>query len=161
MIDQTELKNILRYEPETGKFIWIYSLHRTRIGTEAGSYMRDGYKRIKIGNKGYVASRLAWLYMTGEWPKHDIDHKDTDKKNDKWENLREATDAEQARNRNVKRNNVSGYKGVRQATSGRYEAAIKLNGKYKYLGMYDTPEEAADAYADAAVEAYDEFARFT
>jgi hypothetical protein len=161
MITQEYLKSILYYDPETGLWVWIKNFHSRRVGKEAGSYTNEGYKRIKIDGKEYRSARLIWFYMTGEWPENLIDHKDTNKTNEKWTNLREATNAEQCRNRNVKSNNISGYKGVKQTTSGKFEASIKIENKYKYLGSFNTPEEAADAYADAAVEAYGEFARFS
>ena len=79
--------------------------------------------------------------------------------NNKNKQQREASRAENTRNRNAKLTSLIGLKGVRLTTSNKYEANIKLNGQFKYLGTFDTPKEAATAYANAAKEAYGEFAR--
>ncbi len=157
--DQEYLKSILYYDPLSGKWTWLKHYYKRLIGKEAGQIKQTGYRIIKINNKEYMSARLACLYMTGEWPKEEMDHKDTIKLNDKWENLREASRAENTRNRNAKLTSLIGLKGVRLTTSNKYEANIKLNGQFKYLGTFDTPKEAATAYANAAKEAYGEFAR--
>lgn len=82
MLTQSELKNKLTYNPETGLF--------GRKNKIAGSLRPNGYIQIGINKKLFRAHRLAFLYMTGEWPKSDVDHIDMDRKNNKWANLREA-----------------------------------------------------------------------
>lgn len=159
-LSQEYLKSILAYDPETGVWIWKIHYFIRLVGAVAGSIKQDGYRQIKIGNVDYMSARLACLYMKGRWPIEEMDHKDTNRSNDKWENLREATRAENTRNRNAKVTSLIGLKGVKLTTSGKYEAAIRSKEDYKYLGTFDTPEEAAKAYADAATEAYGKFARY-
>lgn len=161
MIDLTQvyLKSILIYDPKTGIWIWKTHYFKRLIGEIAGSIKQDGYRRIKINNKDYMSARLACLYMKGRWPLEEMDHKDTIRNNDEWDNLREATRAENTRNRNAKIGTTIGFKGVKLTSSGKYEANIKINGSFKYLGSFDDPQKAANAYAKAAKDAYGEFAR--
>lgn len=104
MINQAYLKSILDYEPETGIFRWKIVKRGWRgktiafPGDRAGHIERDGYWRISIDGKFYLMHRLAWLWMTGDWPEIVIDHKDRDKGNNKWANLRDATYSENSRN---------------------------------------------------------------
>jgi len=160
-LSQEYLKSILSYDPETGIWIWKTHYFIRLVGAVAGSVKkRDGYRRIKINNIEYMSARLACLYMKGRWPIEEMDHEDTIRSNDKWINLREATRADNTRNRNAKITSIIGLKGVKLTTSGKYEAAIRSKENYQYLGTFDTPEEAAKAYADAAKLAYGEFARY-
>jgi hypothetical protein len=126
----------------------------------AGSVYANGYRYIQIDNISYRTGRLAWLYMTGEWPAAMVDHEDTDKANDAWRNLRLASNSQNQANRGVPSNNTSGTKGVRFETSrGKWRAQIVVNGRSKNLGRYATREEAMEAYATAAKAAWGEFAR--
>jgi hypothetical protein len=91
-ITYEKLKSLLTYDPNTGIFIYNYRHGAWALkGSEAGRCDKDGYLIITINKKAYSAHRLAWLYMTGEHPKEFIDHKDGNKSNNKFENLREAT----------------------------------------------------------------------
>ena len=94
MITQERLKQLYRYEPDTGRFIRIYSKQRPdTIGRIAGAPHGNGYLEITIDGRTYYAHRLAWLYMTGAWPKGQIDHKNCIRYDNKWENLRDCTPA--------------------------------------------------------------------
>ena len=99
--------------------------------------------------------------MTGDWPKDQIDHRDGDPLNDAFDNLREATNAENCRNRSVKVTNRLGIKGVSKAVGKRhgYQTAICVDGKKKYLGYFKTPELAKAAYDAAAARVHGAFAR--
>ena len=68
MITQSELKNILHYNQDTGVFTWI------KNSIVAGTVEKKGYIAIKINRKSYKAHRLAWLYIYGNFPKEQIDH---------------------------------------------------------------------------------------
>ena len=96
--------------------------------------------------------------MTGQWPKEEIDHKDTDKNNNKWVNLREATHAENNQNSDVRRDNPLGFKGVKRQRN-RFTARIVAGKNRYYLGSFLTVEEAAKAYDEAALRLHGEFAR--
>lgn len=115
MLTQERLKEIIKYSPETGEF--VYLAHRKggsgiKAGDVAGDLCMYGYRRIGIDGKRYRACRLAWLYMTGEWPEKHVDHKNGIRSDDRWENLRSASVRENAFNRGVSDRNSVGIKGV-------------------------------------------------
>lgn len=94
--------------------------------------------------------------MTGEWPKHHVDHANGDRDDNRWVNLREATWSENKWNSKTPRNNTTGVKGVSRL-KGRFRARVMVHGDYKFLGYFDTIEEAANARFAAAEEAHGEF----
>lgn len=108
--------------------------------------------------KSYKAHRLAWLYMHGELPDKSIDHINGLKTDNRIANLRLATNAQQKQNRPRNLNNSSGYKGVARAET-KWRARINANGRHYYLGRFDTPEDAHNAYVAAAHRLHGEFAR--
>ena len=152
---QEELKTLLHYDPETGAFTWLSG---NRLGKIAGAKHQKGYIRITIRPNQYYASRLAWFYMIGEWPSADIDHKDLNKSNNSWSNLRMATRSENMGNISHHSDNASGFKGV-SFHKYRWVARISKDKKMYSLGRFKTKEEAAEAYARAAAELYGDFAR--
>jgi len=88
MITQSELKRVLNYDPETGIWIWKINISRkVKAGFVAGTIEPSGYKNICIYGKTYRSSRLAWFYMEGYLPEHEIDQKDRNPRNEKWDNL--------------------------------------------------------------------------
>jgi len=93
MITQKELKELLHYNPDTGIFTrLIKTASSVQIGDVAGcKHKANGYIIINVLGIPYRAHRLAWLYMTGRWPKHQVDHDDHIRHNNKWSNLFEAT----------------------------------------------------------------------
>lgn len=150
------LKDAIHYAPDTGIFTWRIPCANQRKGTLAGYTAPDGRKYISVGTNRVFAHRLAWLYMTGRWPDGPIDHINRDPSDNRWCNLREATHSQNTTNRATK--NASGYKGVRKHWTGRYEAYISVDGKQKYLGGFDNPEDAHLAYRAAAHRYFGEFA---
>ena len=160
MLTQQRLKSLLKYDPETGEFRWIKNYHRRKRGDVAGTEMDHGYIRIKIDQKPYRAHRLAWFYMTGEWPKDQIDHKNNIRSDNRWSNLREAANSQNVSNRKTGGNSDTGYRGVVPRASSKYKAQIRHKGRLIDLGIYDCPKEAHEAYCKAAKELYGEFARF-
>ena len=154
-----ELKAILRYDPETGEFWWRVSRKGIRLGRPAGR-VTGRYRQIGIDGRHYYAHRLAWLYMTGEWPSDDIDHIDGDRLNNRFSNLREASRAQNMANGRTPATNTSGFKGVSfDRQRGRWQAFIKIDGKTKNLGRFKTPEDAHAAYVAAAHQKSGNFAR--
>jgi len=117
----------------------------------AGSIGQDGYWFITICGKRYAASRLAWFYVYGEWPKNVIDHKDHDITSNSIANLRDISCAENSQNQ-VKphKDSSTGFLGVRfHAHKNLYQARIQTGGKRIALGCYKTAEEAHEAYVSA------------
>lgn len=141
----------LAYNPLTGIF--------TRNGIVAGTVNAQGYVQIKIDNHLYLAQRLAWWIITGEWPENDIDHKNRNKQDNRFINLREATDPENQRNRGRQKNNKSGFKGVSWNTGRKAWLAMIHDGtRNKNLGYFASRENAAIAYDVAALKYHGEFA---
>lgn len=160
-LTQAKLKDVLEYDPLTGEFLWRQTLGGRFAGTKAG-YQRPGsYLFIRIDGDLHRAHRLAWLYVHGKMPVGDLDHIDGDGGNNAISNLRIATRSQNnANKRREDKRNRSGFKGVSwNAACGRWQAHIKVNRKSKYLGLFDTPEEAHLAYCAAAKAAFGEFAR--
>lgn len=144
------LNDLLSYDPETGVFRWKKSTsNRVKVGDIAGTAQNQGYRVIKIDGSKYLAHRLAWKMHYGNDPKDYIDHINGIKNDNRIQNLRECTHAENLRNRGKNKNNKSGYKGV-YLIGSKYKAQIGLIGKITYLGLYDTAEEAHKAYKKAA-----------
>jgi len=161
-ITETRLRQALSYDPSTGNFTWIAPPKRmpNLLGLVAGGKTDFGYIRIKIDGRDYPAHHLAWLYMTGEWPMMDIDHRDTIRSNNRWNNLRQASASQNAANRRRPSSNTSGHKGVtwhRQCK--RWQVCLRVGGVNYYLGLYDTPGAAKAAYDAKQTELAGEFAR--
>jgi hypothetical protein len=153
------LRKILRYEPTTGKWFWLRKSANMDIGDEAGSLHKYGYIHIHIDQTIYKAHRLAWLYQKGRMPKSDIEHKDRNKSNNRWTNLRLANDSKNQANTSVRIDNTTGFKSVQlRKDSGKYRVRIQVRGKRVTLGHFDTPELAHAAYVAAAKKHFGEFA---
>lgn len=152
------VRSILNYDPQTGIMMWIRTISNRAQKGHIVVYKTNGYAAVRICGKLYRVHRLAWLIMTGSWPEFEIDHKDRDRSNNRWDNLRPATRAENARNTNA-HNDGSGCKGVSfHAQSGKWRSRIFMEGKEKSLGLYQTKEDASAAYNAAAVNCFGDFA---
>lgn len=158
MITQEYLKTILHYNPLNGVFTWLDGTPNNPENVHNGFVNTKGYLMLQIKGKHYRQHRLAWLYMTGSWPKNQIDHKDTIKHHNVWENLREADNQLNHYNLNKPKNNTSGAKGVRKLKHGKFSARIKHNQKEIHLGTYDSLELASEAYFEKSKELAKEFA---
>lgn len=157
------LRSILDYEPTTGVFVWkdgFRNKRRTSMsGQKAGHHSRIGYTLINIDRSIYFAHRLAYLWMTSDWPPSRIDHINRDKTDNRWCNLRAATPSQNGANRDAPPLNTSGYKGVSWAPwAKKWRAEIRCNGARFRLGYFDSPELADAAYRSAADLHFGEFA---
>lgn len=152
ILTQDQLKSQLDYNPQTGVFTRkVHLSNFAKNKKTIGKYYK-GYHYISVLNKQYLAHRLAWLYVTGEWPKNHIDHIDGNRANNKFDNLRDVTNAENHQNiYKANSNNKNGLLGASQSNKRykKYQARIKHNYKTYCLGTYDTPEEAHLAYVKA------------
>lgn len=161
-IDVAELRRRVRYDPLTGKLYWQADPPKNhQVGDELPT--RDngnGYIYATFERRGYGVHRLAWAITYGYWPRAEIDHRDTDKTNNRLVNLREATRAQNQWNAPIDRRNTSGFKGASwHKDKGRWRAFIHQNGRHISLGYHDSPEEAHAAYLRAAVALRGDFAR--
>lgn len=142
---QIELLTMLSYDPIIGKFTWLINKGNKKIGDIAGSINGKGYLCIQLNGRKYLASRLAFLYMTGSFPNNLVDHIDHDPSNTIWTNLREATFTENNQNKSKNKNNTTGIKGVSwDSNSNRWKAQIYYNNKKKHLGLFSSKEEAKE-----------------
>ncbi len=161
MLMQDRLKQLLSFNPETGDFVRLTrAATRIHIGDVVkGCNNGEGYLRIRIDRRAYMAHRLAWLYMTGEWPKAQIDHINMDRADNRFCNLREATNAQNKANSRAHRSNLSGAKGI-TSVRRKFRAQVEVAGIPIYLGYFNTRDEAHAAYMIAAAKKYcGEFAR--
>jgi hypothetical protein len=152
----------LHYDPETGDFRWLKRMGQwVRAGDLAGGVNQTHrYRNITINGINYTAHHLAWLYMTGNWCRSMIDHRDMNRANNSWSNLRRANRSTNNANRARQRNNSSGFKGVSlDRRTGRWRAQTAKNGRKLFLGSFATPQAAHAAYEAAARELFGEFAR--
>ena len=142
-----ELKRLYNYNPTDGLFTRKISNNtRYPVGQIAGTKNHhSGYVYIKINGKRYSAHRLAWLYVHGEFPNGEIDHKDRDKSNNRILNLRDFTRSENMLNTGLQSNNKTGIKGVSMRSNGKFVARVGLNNKRIQLGTFATKEEAGEA----------------
>lgn len=158
MLTQDNLKQLLQYNPLTGDFIWLKS--RLFKGKKAGYISSDGYLLIGIENKKYAAHRLAWLYMTGELPMTTLDHIDTIKHNNKWNNLRKATISQNSCNTKLYSNNTSGVKGiVWNKRNAKWAVQITIHKKSTFGGYFKNLDEAILAIQNLREILHKEFAR--
>lgn len=158
-LSQQRLKEVLHYDQESGEFTWLVpTSNRVKVGQVAGNSTGHEYHRIRIDGGLYYAHRLAVLYMTGAWPDNKVDHKSINKRDNGWENLREATNQQNSANVPVSKNNGVGLKGVSR-DGNKYRAHITIDGKYRHLGSFDNPKDAHSAYVNAANENLNSFAR--
>lgn len=147
-----QVKQVIRYEHETGRFFWLSRTGGTAIeGREAkGTVGVRGYTHIGILGGIYKAHRLAFLFVTGEWPSGEVDHINGNKSDNRFSNLRISDRTTNQQNkRTANRNNKTGMLGVGAHKTGAWQARIWVNGKNKSLGLFKSPELAHAAYVEA------------
>ena len=159
-LTQKRLKELLCYDPDSGIFTHkVYRGNQVLAGSIAGRPSGDGHLSTQIDGKEYLLHRLAWLYIHGCFPPHQIDHRNLMKADNRWGNLRLATNSQNSMNKGKQSNNTSGYKGVSfNKPSKKWQARITVNGKRHYLGYFKSVECAGKAYAKAAKILHKEFA---
>lgn len=154
-------RSLLSYDPLTGSLDWKRPPRRGVAAGPAGCVNADGYKIVGYGGHEYMAIHLIWFLQTGEWPEHGVDHKDLDKTNDRWDNLREATYGQNNCNRDIRKDNSTGVRGVgwsRNSAINPYVARIRKDGTQINLGAYPTLQEAAKVRRAAEIKYFGEFA---
>lgn len=147
VLSQEKLKELLHYDPSTGIFTRLKSygsyqnglLRKNRFDF-TGCLNKAGHVVIRLLGYKYFAHRLAWLYMTGAWPKEQIDHIDGKRDNNIFSNLREATRHQNQQNKPAR--------GATQDKYGKWSAQIGANGRHYHLGYFATESEAHAAYLE-------------
>lgn len=147
MITQAELKKTLSYDPSTGVFTWIIRpSQRIKANTVAGSENEQGYIVIKINGRMYKAHRLAWLYVNGYLPEHNVDHINRVRNDNRISNLREASQMCNVQNSCIRKDNTSGCRGVSWSKScKKWWAYIDHKGERISLGYHETVDAARTA----------------
>jgi hypothetical protein len=148
----TQLRAMIDYDAMTGAMTWrIRKARWIVVGEEAGHVVKKtGYRVIGINGSTYLAQRLAWLHITDEWPKGEIDHRDGDKVNNRFSNLRDVSGRVNRHNvTKARSHNATGILGVHMKRPGTWTAHISLNGKDIHLGTFNSPELASAAYVAA------------
>lgn len=172
-----ELRQLLRYEPETGKLYWksrpvsmfedgkypaeriCKSWNNRFSGKEALAAEKDsGHLGGTVFWHPLMAHRVAWAIYYGEWPDQDIDHANCDPRDNRITNIRLSDKSKNGSNRALQSNNTSGYKGVSRSGS-RWMARIGFGTERIYLGKFSSAEEAHEAYCRASVKYFGEFSR--
>jgi hypothetical protein len=140
-----ELSKVFSYDKDTGIISWAIK-RKKKVGTRCGSMTRNGYRRVSLYGISMAEHRVAWALHYGEWPQGQIDHINRNRTDNRINNLRLATQAENCTNRLSK--NRHGLSGVALLPHGRWQAQTQINGVPKYLGTFDTKELAHQAYVD-------------
>lgn len=154
------MKGHLSYCPESGIFTWLNpTSKRVAKGDVAGRVNNAGHVGIGLFGERWQAHRLAIAFVEGSLGGDlEVDHKDQDKQNNSYENLRLATRQENSFNRGCPKHNSSGMKGVSfHQGSGKWEGYVHLNGKKHYLGLFENKAECEKAVSDRRYELHGEF----
>jgi len=141
------LKELLHYNPGTGEFTWKVNMRGpAKMGCVAGSDRPDGYRLVGVDGVNYRAHRLAWFYIHGKWPSHQIDHKNGIRNDNSIANLRDVPHIQNGRNQKKRCTNTSGVVGVSWCKRDRkWKAQIKVNHTMLYLGRYESFNDAVSA----------------
>jgi HNH endonuclease/AP2 domain len=151
MITQDRLKYWLYYNEIAGEFNWLVSPRNGIKDYDVAGTFQNGYIRIRVDGKKYLAHRLAFLYMTGEWPKDQVDHINGIRDDNRWCNLRNCTNSENKMNTRLQANNKSGYKGVHwDNIQKKWRASCRVNTKLVNIGRFDNIEDAYKSYQEFA-----------
>lgn len=152
----------ISYDPWNGEFFYKKKPNRNKpAGSKAGGKSKKaGYLQISVLNKRHQANRVAFLMFHGWLPNQIIDHHDGDPSNNRISNLRPATPGQNQYNKMITKANTSGVKGVSFCRkSKRFHAKLKVSKVQKFIGSFETLEEAAEAIKAARITHHGEFAR--
>lgn len=145
------LRTLLHYDPATGYFTRLVSIAANAMAGTMPGTTHNGYVTIAVDGKRYRAHRLAWLYVHGEWPAHQIDHINGVRDDNRIANLRDVPSATNSENhREARSGSGSGLLGAYWcADKGCYKACIRVAGKLKFLKNCETADEAHAIYLEA------------
>ena len=135
----SRLKEVIHYDMETGVFTMLPGAGRGQLlrPKPAGTVKnQSGYRRIQIDGVIYGGNQLAWFYVTGEWPDRQIDHRNRDTSDDRFYNLRLATQTQNKANSGAYKNNGLGIKGVRLHRNGQFEARLRIHAPLRHTPLW-------------------------
>ena len=137
LLTQARLKELLHYDPVTGIFTRAAPSKGAKIGDIAGSRYKDGYIRMWVNGARFRANRLAFLYMEGYFPEHQVDHIDRNPSNNIWSNLRHVGNSCNMLNRDVLSSNKTGVSGVSWYNRDLvFNVKVIYEGIQRHLGSY-------------------------
>lgn len=151
-MEESKISDLLCYCPASGAFLWRENVSsRAMKGNVAGTLAGCGYKTVSVGGVKYYAHRLAWFIHYGEWPKHQIDHINGERGDNRISNLRDVTNRENSKNKRLRSDNTSGHIGVYwHKRANKWMASIKGDERQIHLGLYENKEDAISARVKAA-----------
>lgn len=160
-------RGVLVWKPRSrlgmaGGGIWVESWNVKYAGKPAGTIREGKWRGVRISFQGrmLLAHRIIWFLHYGAWPECGIDHINGDPSDNRVSNMRLASQAENSRNTRRSRNNTSGRKGVSwHKQRQRWRATIMVDYRTKHLGLFDSIDEASQAYCQAAIQLHGAFAR--
>lgn len=157
------LRELFTYSKSTGLFARKVAKGRAKAGPLRIKIRPQGYFAVGIDGGLYLLHRLAVLYVTGQWPKGEVDHRNEDKTDNRWRNLRDVPHRSNQQNREkANRNSVLGIPGVSKPNpGGGFRAQISEHGRTKYIGTFPTAEAAAKARRDAKQKLHPGYIRRT
>ncbi len=143
-----DVRRLFNYVTETGKLIRaVRTSNRIRVGDEAGQKNTTGHLQCRVHGRLYLVHRLIWMFVHGKFPEGEIDHIDGNKENNRLCNLRDVSHTENMQN--IKKAFAGSKTGLLGAyphkATGKFAAAIRMNGKQIHLGLFET---SADAHAE-------------
>lgn len=159
-LTQTRLREVLTYNPDTGDFIRINNYQSRFIGKPAGTVNGTGRMSIRIDGRHYLAHRLAWLYVTGEFPPtgKDIDHINRNPLDNRWCNLRLATRSQNLGNIAVTGANTTGYKNVYRRHCIKTKKCWLVSVAGTYHGTFTELEDAVRVANEQSTIVFGEYA---
>lgn len=158
-LNHERVLKLFNYNPNTGEITRRVSRGPKKAGSIVGYKRNDGYIAVEINSCAYLIHRLIWFMITQQWPSL-IDHVDGDPTNNKWDNLRLCNSQENSFNRGMFNTNTSGVKGVHwHKQAGKWQVGLRLDGRYKSLGLYKDLELAELAIREAREKYHKEFLR--
>lgn len=157
MITVDEVRKFFTYNPKTGELRWAVPKQSVLPGSLAGTDCQ-GYIRVKVDNKLYYAHNLIWLFVHGEWPPIQLDHKNRVRNDNRLLNLRPATTEQNRHNSVTPKNNTSGVKGVHwRADKKRWAVEVYCN-KVRYRSFHKTFEAAVAEVQTVRARVHKDFA---
>lgn len=156
-----KLRELFAYDPKSGVLTWRVSRGRVRPGVIAGEQTKLGYRVLRVDGVRFSCHRAIYKMAHGVDPgSYDVDHINGNPSDNRIENLRLVSHGQNMRNGKLRKNNTTGRRGVVwRAELGKYQAQITFRGRNNYLGLFDSADEASDAYERAAKVLHGQYAR--